>query len=64
MGLQLDEKERASYLKDEWLLLQNHYEDFDRRSLTIKGWVSTGATAGLAIAFGKDMTSRKWVIQH
>jgi hypothetical protein len=52
MPIELDQKERSSFLKDEWVLLQNQYEDFDKRSLTIKGWVSTGAIAGLAIGFG------------
>lgn len=49
-----DEKERRSYLRDEYLLLQNQYEDYDKRSLTIKGWVSTGAIASLALSFKKD----------
>jgi hypothetical protein len=33
------------YLKDEYLLLQDQYEDFDRRTLTIKSWIGTGAFA-------------------
>ena len=45
------EKERRGLLKDEWIWLQDQYEDFDRRSLTIKGWVSAGSAAALAIAF-------------
>lgn len=49
-----DDKERRSYLRDEYLLLQNQYEDYDKRSLTIKGWVSTAATAGLALSFNQD----------
>jgi hypothetical protein len=40
-----------AFLKDEWVLLQNQYEDFDKRSLTIKGWVSSGAVAALGLAF-------------
>jgi hypothetical protein len=47
----LEDKDRNSFLKDEYLMLQNHYEDFDRRSLTIKGWVATGAIAALALSF-------------
>lgn len=43
-----------TFLKDEYLLLQNQYEDFDRRSLTIKSWVSGAAIA--AIALGADGT--------
>ncbi len=54
--MQLDEKEKRSFLKDEYLLLQNQYEDFDRRSLTIKGWIGSGAAASLALSF--NSTSR------
>jgi hypothetical protein len=32
-------------LKGEYILLQNLYEDFDRRSLAIKGWIAAGAVA-------------------
>jgi hypothetical protein len=49
--MRLDDNQRQSFLKDEYLLLQNQYEDFDRRSLTIKGWVASGAVAALAISF-------------
>ena len=49
--IKLTDGERLSFLKDEYLLLQNQYEDFDRRSLTIKGWVASGAGAALAISF-------------
>jgi hypothetical protein len=48
---ELDEKEKRGFLRDEYLLLQSQYEDFDRRSLTIKGWAATGAIAGLALGF-------------
>jgi len=49
--MQLEEKEKRGFLKDEYLLLQNQYEDFDRRSLTIKGWIGSGAAASLALSF-------------
>jgi hypothetical protein len=49
--LELSDTDRRTFLKDEYLLLQNQYEDFDRRSLTIKGWVASGAAAALAISF-------------
>lgn len=51
-----NEQERHGFLKDEYLLLQNHYEDFDRRSLTIKGWIASGAVAALAISFSTAYT--------
>jgi hypothetical protein len=50
MTIEMTENERRNYLKDEYLLLQNQYEDYDKRSLTIKGWVSAGAAAALALA--------------
>ena len=49
--MELSDKDRQNFLKDEYILLQNQYEDFDRRSLTIKGWVASGAIAALAISF-------------
>jgi hypothetical protein len=42
---------RNNYLKEEYLFLQGQYEDFDKRALQIKGWVSAGSIAGLAAAF-------------
>jgi hypothetical protein len=50
MSIEMDEPQRRSYLKDEYLLLQNQYEDYDKRSLTIKGWMSAGAAAALGVA--------------
>jgi len=50
MAIELPEDQRRAFLRDEYLFLQGQYEDFDKRSLTIKGWVSTGAIAALAIA--------------
>lgn len=47
----LNQEVRHAYLKDEYLFLQSQYEDFDRRSLTIKGWFSGGAVAALALTF-------------
>lgn len=57
--MEIDEKDLRGYLKDEYLLLQNLYEDFDRRSLTIKGWIATGAVTALAISFTNEKT--QWV---
>jgi hypothetical protein len=44
-------KELRGFLKDEYLLLQAQYEDYDRRTLTIKGWVGAGAITALTVAF-------------
>jgi hypothetical protein len=45
----MDERERIGLLKDEYLLLQKFYEDFDARVIQIKGW---SATVGLAAIGG------------
>lgn len=50
-GPNLSDSERHAFLRDEYLLLQNQYEDIDRRSLTIKGWMGSGSVAALALAF-------------
>jgi hypothetical protein len=50
----LTDQELRGFLKDEYLLLQDEYEDFDRRTLTIKGWIGTGAFAALALAFNSS----------
>jgi hypothetical protein len=49
--IQLDASQKLSMLRDEYLFLQQQYEDYDKRSLTIKGWVSSGAIAALALGF-------------
>jgi hypothetical protein len=51
MALEMKEEQRQGYLKDEYLFLQSQYEDYDKRSLAIKGWVSGGALAALALSF-------------
>jgi hypothetical protein len=51
MASELSDDQRRNFLRDEYLLLQSQYEDYDRRSLTIKSWISSGATAALAISF-------------
>jgi hypothetical protein len=48
------EVQRRGFLKDEYLFLQAQYEDYDRRSLTIKSWVSTAAVTALALAFNSS----------
>jgi hypothetical protein len=55
---------RDGFLKDEYLYLQNMFEDFDRRSLVIKGWMSAGSLAALAFAFGQDTRTRQdvWLV--
>jgi hypothetical protein len=47
----MDEKTKLSLLKDEYSLLQQFYEDFDKRILTIKGWSATVAIAAIGGGF-------------
>jgi hypothetical protein len=42
------------FLRDEYLKLQDQYEDYDRRALQIKSWIGTAAIAGFAL--GTDVT--------
>jgi len=46
---------KVALLKDEYLMLQKFYEDFDARIMTIKGW---SATVGLAAIGGGFYQSR------
>jgi len=51
----MDTDKTNEFLKDEYLMLQGFYEDFDRRALLIKGWSVTIAIAGLALGFEKSL---------
>lgn len=51
MDAEAVEKERRSFLRDEYLFIQAQYESYDQRSLQIKGWVGSGAATALALAF-------------
>lgn len=52
--MELNQQERRELLKDEYLFLQNQYEDIDRRTITIKGWIGTGAVTALAISLNSS----------
>jgi len=43
----VDENTKISLLKDEYAMLQQFYEDFDKRILGIKGWSATIAIAAI-----------------
>jgi hypothetical protein len=60
MGATVDENaERRQFLRDEYLMLMDQYEDYDRRALSIKGWIAGGAVAALALSFeGKSDTQQ------
>ncbi|MDM0109218.1 hypothetical protein QTH97_30065 [Variovorax sp. J22R24] len=42
---------KLGYLKDEYLLLQKLYEDYDARAITIKGWSATVGLAAIGVGF-------------
>ena len=47
----MDDPVKISLLKDEYLLLQKFYEDFDSRMITIKGWSASIAIAAIGAGF-------------
>ena len=47
----MDETTKISLLKEEYILLQKFYEDFDQRLLTIKGWSAAIAIAAIGVGF-------------
>ena len=54
MASGISDEQRRKDLTQEYLFIQGQYEDYDKRSLTIKGWVSSGAVAALALAFNSS----------
>lgn len=54
MSRKFETSQYIDLLRDEYLLLQNQYEDFDKRSITIKGWITSGAIAALALGITSD----------
>jgi hypothetical protein len=55
----MNEASKQNYLKDEYLLLQKFYEDFDGRIMTIKGWSASIAIAAIGVGFYQDR--RLWL---
>lgn len=49
--MELTPSEKSALLKEEYFKLQDQYEDYDRRTLTIKGWVASGSIAALALSY-------------
>lgn len=47
----LDPTTRLAFLKEEYLLLQRFYEDYDARALTVKGWSASIAIVALGAGF-------------
>jgi hypothetical protein len=54
---------KAAFLRDEYLLLQKFYEDYDARVITIKGWSATIGMAAIGGGFYQSafpMALRRW----
>ena len=53
----ITEDKRAELLKDEYIMLQNFYEDIDSKGLTIKNWAITVALTaiGTGIVYRKEV---------
>jgi hypothetical protein len=46
-----DKKELRSFLRDEYMFLQQTYDDFDRRLIVIKGWSVTIGSSAIVAGF-------------
>lgn len=53
---------KNDYLKDEYLKLQDQYEDYDRRALQIKGWIGAGTIAAFGIGLNEPILTRDLVL--
>ncbi len=53
----MDPDKRIDLLKDEYIMLQNFYEDIDSKGLTVKGWAITVALAasGTGLLYRKEV---------
>jgi hypothetical protein len=49
--LDMDDQTKIPLLKEEYMLLERFYEDFDARVLTIKGWSATIAIGAIGVGF-------------
>jgi hypothetical protein len=60
----MNSDQKLGFLRDEYLKLQDQYEDFDRRALTIKGWVGAGSAAAMAIGLDSNKSGGGaiWII--
>ncbi|HYK53440.1 MAG TPA: hypothetical protein VEV38_07915, partial [Candidatus Eremiobacteraceae bacterium] len=47
----MTDSERVTLLKEEYLLLQQFYEDYDGKAITIKGWSATIGLAAIGAGF-------------
>lgn len=58
----MDQNQKYAFWRDEYLKLQDQYEDFDRRSLTIKGWIAAGSVTAMAIGLDSSKSPYIWIV--
>jgi hypothetical protein len=53
----MNKEQRANLLKDEYIMLQQFYEDMDAKALNIKNWAITVAVAtiGAGVLYGNNL---------
>jgi hypothetical protein len=55
----MENNQKLDFLKDEYLLIERFYDDFDARIMKIKGWSATIAIAAIGAGFYK--TNLLWL---
>jgi hypothetical protein len=58
----MDESAANALLKDEYFFLQKVYEDFDNKSLQIKGWIASGSVAGFIFSREAGNYSQRLIV--
>jgi hypothetical protein len=48
--VELSQKEKNELLKEEYYFIQQQYQGFDNKTLTIKGWISTGCNCRRSVS--------------
>lgn len=54
----MQEDQKLEFLKDEYFKLQDQYEEYDRRALVIKGWISAGSITAIAIGLDPEKSGQ------
>lgn len=57
----MSDEQKRQFLRDEYLFLQQTYEDFDKRALSIKSWAVTICFVGIGLGF-QHKTAAFWLI--
>ena len=56
----METRQRADFLKDEYIMLQQFYEDIDSKGLTIKSWAITVGLAVIGTGLVQDNALILW----